>query len=731
MAYSELIKSFSRIRDYMRQFYVYGFRSRDEYAQKSARSYDNERRRIESWLGDYMRFHQDATGKNVFLSVDSRQIPHNPLYNAFKAKSFTDRDIVLHFAILDILADGKALSTREICDRITQIETDESTVRKKLREYETLGLFRSEKNGRELLYSVNRANVNLDEWQEALHFFTEANALGVVGSYLLDRFHDQKNPFRFKHHYILQALESEVLYCLLQAIHEHRVVKLEIFSLRHIKGSPMIIPVRIRVSAQEGRCYVVGWHINKRCPVLYRLDRVLSVEPLEKTERFEQCCTWIDHFEEHLWGASAGFEPSLDHLEMVVHIDEHESFIVDRLEREKRCGQVEELDGSRILFRADVYDALEMLPWLRTFTGRIEKLTCSNYEVVRRFYSDLADTHALYASNAACGSRKGDFMGRNRITAAHTYPESTSKAGTSELFHEVYGTYYRVVSEILHEDLQQSLNNKRVHEIVQEKGFGESTLNIPASLLNGDWPLLDTLTHAPAMPLTLLEKRWMKSIALDKRSGLFGLPTEGLEDTEPLFTPDVFHYYDQYTDGDPYDDPAYIQHFRLLLRALREKRYVILCFTSHRGRECCWKCVPLRMEYSLKDDKFRIIIRGRGDDTAINVGRITAVRVAKPYPPEEWHEAWVREKKLVFELRDERNALERVLMHFSHFQKETEQLHDDLYKVTLFYNCEDETELLIRILSFGPVIKVLAPDDLIASLASRLQKQQELAVARE
>lgn len=177
MAYSELIKSFSRIRDYMRQFYVYGFRSRDEYAQKSARSYDNERRRIESWLGDYMRFHQDAAGKNVFLSVDSRQIPHNPLYNAFKAKSFTDRDIVLHFAILDILADGEALSTREICDRITQIETDESTVRKKLREYETLGLFRSEKNGRELLYSVNRANVNLDEWQEALHFFTEANTL--------------------------------------------------------------------------------------------------------------------------------------------------------------------------------------------------------------------------------------------------------------------------------------------------------------------------------------------------------------------------------------------------------------------------------------------------------------------------------------------------------------------------------------------------------------------------
>ena len=41
MAYSELIQNFDRIRDYMRQFYVYGFKCRTEYDKKSARSYDN------------------------------------------------------------------------------------------------------------------------------------------------------------------------------------------------------------------------------------------------------------------------------------------------------------------------------------------------------------------------------------------------------------------------------------------------------------------------------------------------------------------------------------------------------------------------------------------------------------------------------------------------------------------------------------------------------------------
>ena len=33
MAYSELIKSFEKIRDYMRDFYVYGFKSREDFTK--------------------------------------------------------------------------------------------------------------------------------------------------------------------------------------------------------------------------------------------------------------------------------------------------------------------------------------------------------------------------------------------------------------------------------------------------------------------------------------------------------------------------------------------------------------------------------------------------------------------------------------------------------------------------------------------------------------------------
>ena len=103
MPYSELIKNFNRVRDYMREFYVYGFKSRDEFHKKSARSYDDERRRLESWLGEHMQFRQTGEGKNVFLSIDSRLSNHNPLYKGWKTKSFTDGDITLHFILFDIL----------------------------------------------------------------------------------------------------------------------------------------------------------------------------------------------------------------------------------------------------------------------------------------------------------------------------------------------------------------------------------------------------------------------------------------------------------------------------------------------------------------------------------------------------------------------------------------------------------------------------------------------------
>ena len=315
MAYSELIKNFDKIRDYMREFYVYGFRSRAGYTAKSARTYDDERRRIESWLGDYMVFRRDDSGKSVFLSVDSRRIEHNPLYEAFKARSFTDGSIFLHFALLDLLGDGRGRSVAEIQEELSDRylsqltdpwEPDASTLRNKLKEYTELGLFVCEKEGRVNRYRMPLEEADLTPLSDLIGFFAESEQLGVVGSYLADRFRLRTENLRFKHHYILYALDSEVLSDLLFAMDEKRTVVITIAGKRGVTAEHKEIPLRIYVSTQTGRQYFLGRLISNGRFRMHRLDNIRKVkigEPALEPDRDEKA---YEDMAGKLWGVSTG-----------------------------------------------------------------------------------------------------------------------------------------------------------------------------------------------------------------------------------------------------------------------------------------------------------------------------------------------------------------------------------------------------------------------------------------
>ena len=73
---------------------------------------------------------------------------------------------------------------------------------------------------------------------------------------------------------------------------------------------------------------------------------------------------------------------------------------------------------------------------------------------------------------------------------------------------------------------------------------------------------------------------------------------------------------------------------------------------------------------------------------------------------------------------DERNALQRVLLHFSHFEKEAERIDEKHYRVKIKYDKDDETELVIRILSFGPLVKVTEPYSFADLIRKRLIMQK-------
>lgn len=406
MAYSELIRNFDRIRDYMRQFYVYGFRRRGEYDHKSGRSYDNERRRMESWLGGYMGFRRNSDGKQVFLSVDSRAIPANPLHSAYKSHSFTDLDVTLHFYILDLLRGGP-LTAGELLDGICReylsqfhspIQPDLSSLRRKLKEYTDLGLLRTQKRGREVVYAIAEDGIDLNGWADTLAFFSETDPLGVIGSYLLDRLEGSPEHFRFKHHYLLHSLDAQVVLPLLTAIGEKRSVRVTNFSPRS-RGREMlhwVCPMHIWISTQDGRQYLMCYHYAFRKMMCFRLDYIRSVELWTDEPRFDALRARCQQYRAHLWGTSGGSGRHIEHFEMVIRYGPGEGFIPQRLEREKRTGTVEYLEEGRIRFSADVYDASELMPWVRTFIGRIEKIECTNPVVTARFRDTLREMAQMY-----------------------------------------------------------------------------------------------------------------------------------------------------------------------------------------------------------------------------------------------------------------------------------------------------------------------------------------------
>lgn len=68
MAYSELIKNFENIRDYISQFYVYGFKRRKDYDKKSSRSYDMNVAELKVGLGNICVSQMNRRQKCFFIT---------------------------------------------------------------------------------------------------------------------------------------------------------------------------------------------------------------------------------------------------------------------------------------------------------------------------------------------------------------------------------------------------------------------------------------------------------------------------------------------------------------------------------------------------------------------------------------------------------------------------------------------------------------------------------------
>lgn len=297
------------------------------------------------------------------------------------------------------------------------------------------------------------------------------------------------------------------------------------------------------------------------------------------------------------------------------------------------------------------------------------------------------------------------------------------------IFSELYSTYYQTVAAILKAAIDHPVEATEMRHIVEEHAFGESMLHILPAIEEQRWQLITPdgktpLQKEPSMPLTLLEKRWLKAIAHDPRIRLFGDEIFDFPDVEPLFLPEDILVFDHYADGDDYTDEAYIHHFRLILDAIKHQYPLKITLQNRRENPLVMSVLPHSLEYSEKDDKFRLIGSSDRYGSTINLGRIISCEKCQDSIKGKLTKKTERQRRVVFELVDQRKTLERVLLHFAHYEKEAEKLDEKHYRITVVYDKDDETEMVIRILSFGPMIKVTAPQHFVELIKQRLIRQK-------
>ena len=411
--FSELIKKFDKIRDYMRDFYVYGFKSRADFTRKSARTYDNEKRRCESYMGEYMKWDYSSGGsKSSFISVDCANIPANPLFAAWKSKSFTTNDIVLHFYMLDALQTIPMTVdelTNVVCEK-SELTFDVQTVRNKCTEYVKLGMLTQEKHGKAFVYSIAPQNTPMSpELIDAVKFFQGAAPFGEIGSYILDNENDGNSIFAFKHYYIAHTLENGILFDLLSAIRHGQSVIIENQSER--TGSTTIVlalPLKIFISSGTGRRYVCMYLFRRQRFATFRLDYIKTVVLDKEVDYADELKEKLNNNLDKVWGVSFGGASRSEIICMKLHIDEQrEQYIIDRVKREGQGGELLRLADNTFLYSKEVFDSTDMSPWIKTFIGRIIGLEGTNKQVINRFYEDMDRMADLYGISAA--TEGGDY----------------------------------------------------------------------------------------------------------------------------------------------------------------------------------------------------------------------------------------------------------------------------------------------------------------------------------
>ena len=568
----------SKFKNTLRDYYTYGFKTYSDLQREgengkqipSTYTIDNDWKRLSNILHGYFEW-KSKSDTAFFLSNDSQSLSENPFHKIYRFCLFNEKDPKFFFNIIFALsskcklADGvdsldlhlqqiddlpesfyndvennKPLSSSSLScflpDRKDVFKGRNESISYNLNGLVEKGLLKDnpEKMGKKIIHiwqltgcyisSILEQGEKIDKgfvehFSNALDFFSKYEVLGVVGSFILNRYNNKyKSDFRFKHEYYMQSVNDYSLIDLLTAIENKKWCEIDYkIDTNGIAKSIIVYPLEIRISSMNGREYLSFYEPFSRSYSNLRLEFIEDIKYIDggvikmpgKPEislANEGVIADINNARsllKHSWGASTTLKEDgnvkdktpLYDVNIKIRINpEDKEYIIRRVKREQRIGTIVQ-HNDYIEFKAKVSDYRELRPWIRSFYSRILEYSCQNdlefsvKEDLSKFDNAAVDKNVLNAD-----INKSDIIWK--IPKEPEY-ETEPSASHMLIFNEVFSVYYEVIADVLmqlyssDEDEHGRFTAKRIHSIIEsaikkhKNKYGKKTQDILETIIFG------------------------------------------------------------------------------------------------------------------------------------------------------------------------------------------------------------------------------------------------------
>lgn len=667
----------------------------------------------------------------------------------------------------------------------------------KMNELVELGIITAKKEEQRVKYALSDAYLTDilgdDEglntrFADMVSFFSQTSTLGVIGSYILNRLPERKNDFiYYKHNYLKRALNDYNNIDLLYAI-EHgywTVIEYRNASMNDLEYQRIVcFPIEIRESVNDGRQYLIYYHPFYRSVSAVRIEFIdsITVGTMNVGENFEQDIERAKTLIKHTWGTAFGNfaegnlkEPFVPRkLRIVIKCDESEGFIRARVRRELRnIASFAEISldghGECIEITADVANHYEMLQWLRSYTRRIVSAEIDG-EPLDSFNADIVKTYLRYTDPSALEKSENISSRHGKSVLRDEIPEDFSEMNNmhSLLFNEIFGIAFEELGKTLtaiskrvqisadeFDRLEseyaslftspifkgQSSKKTESARINQADGFLMRFVDFKSAGITPRFRFTKATDSAKEMlPLTSIESQWLNNILNHPFAKCF-LTSGEIErllihfTDKKLFDINRTVLYDRFSDADCfYKNERFFEIARIIIDALREKRKIVLQYKSQYEKVSRHTCAPVNIEYSKRDNRFRLYAICKNTVRIFNLERIISAETTDAsFDISSAKEAintyfTENERELVVSFDETMNVPDRILTEFSCFKKKCIKWSDSSYRMTLCYNSFDKREILIRLLSYGSLVFIEDDSgDVRTELISRLESQISLS----